>query len=162
MPNGNVGTPTMAFLDSIKSCRLPPSVIKKLGLTFPKTRTNKQYGSVPFSYDGEVVEGDDKNYEETEVKTASGHELVSEKDVCDNENVKVTSNDKEGVKDVHSETSEENTRKRKRQKKSWRDEEARNRMNLNIEEKMMGEKEDSEEVRFKTLVLILSAWPYLF
>lgn len=136
MPNGNVGTPTLVFLDFIKQCRLPPKVIKKLGLTFPKTRTNKQYGSVPFDYGREISEG--SVTVNLEVKTASGHNLVSENDFLQNtnnggdEHVLNASNDKSN-------------------KKSWRNDEARKRMNLNIEEKMIGTKEDSDEVPISSL-----------
>jgi hypothetical protein len=38
MPNGNVGTPNACFLNLIKECRLPPSLVKKLGLEFPRAR----------------------------------------------------------------------------------------------------------------------------
>ncbi|XP_052247176.1 G patch domain-containing protein 3-like [Dreissena polymorpha] len=128
MPNGNVGTPTLVFLDFIKQCRLPPKVISKLGLTFPKTRTNKQYGSVPFDYGNDVVEG--SHEAECEVLTASGHKLVTE-------NV----NQKSGI----SESDSASIKPRKKSKKSWRDDEARRRMDLNIEEKMIGKQDGSEK-----------------
>ena len=38
MPRGNVGTCTKHFLNLIKECRLPPSLIKKLSLEFPVGR----------------------------------------------------------------------------------------------------------------------------
>jgi len=38
MPRGNVGTCTQYFLNLIKQCRLPPSLIKKLALQFPLGR----------------------------------------------------------------------------------------------------------------------------
>lgn len=50
MPNGNVGTPTAHFLRLINECRLPASIIKKLQLDFPKSKTKGKYGSVPFDY----------------------------------------------------------------------------------------------------------------
>ena len=50
MQNGNVGTPVKVFLQLIQSCRLPPRLIRKLGLTFPKTSSNRRYGNVPFQY----------------------------------------------------------------------------------------------------------------
>ncbi|EFX62321.1 hypothetical protein DAPPUDRAFT_337114 [Daphnia pulex] len=49
MPQGNIGTPTKHFLALIQSCRLPTKLIGKLGLNFPKTKTQR-YGSVPFNY----------------------------------------------------------------------------------------------------------------
>ncbi|XP_038613957.1 LOW QUALITY PROTEIN: G patch domain-containing protein 3 [Tachyglossus aculeatus] len=57
MPNGNVGTPLRVFLDLIRACRLPPRVITKLRLTFPKTGSSRRYGNVPFRYrDAETAE----------------------------------------------------------------------------------------------------------
>ena len=82
MPNGNVGTPTKVFLQFIKECRLPPGVIKKLGLSFPKTRTNKKYGMVPYEYGGDVVAAD-PNAEGECVKTGSGHEILQEGEIQD-------------------------------------------------------------------------------
>ncbi|XP_070542867.1 G patch domain-containing protein 3-like [Ptychodera flava] len=54
MPNGNVGTPTSFFLKLIRTCRMPPSLIKKLGLVFPKSRSMRRYGNVPFDYGGRL------------------------------------------------------------------------------------------------------------
>ncbi|VDK47840.1 unnamed protein product, partial [Cylicostephanus goldi] len=48
MPHGNVGTPTQYFLDQIRLCRLPVSLIAKLGLK--STRRRRKYDSVPFQY----------------------------------------------------------------------------------------------------------------
>ncbi|GFV52970.1 g patch domain-containing protein 3 [Trichonephila clavipes] len=50
MPNGNVGTKTSHFLNEIRSCRMPPSLISKLGLQFPRNRSRRIYGSVAFDY----------------------------------------------------------------------------------------------------------------
>ncbi|XP_072357078.1 G patch domain-containing protein 3 isoform X1 [Scyliorhinus torazame] len=50
MPNGNVGTPLKVFLELIQACRLPPRIITKLGLIFPKTSCGRRYGNVPFQY----------------------------------------------------------------------------------------------------------------
>ena len=58
MPQGNVGTPTMHFMKLIQECRLPPSIIKKLQLEFPKSRSKGKYGSVPFDYQTEVIESE--------------------------------------------------------------------------------------------------------
>lgn len=71
MQNGNVGTPVKVFLQLIQACRLPPRLIRKLGLTFPKTSSNRRYGNVPFQY---------KNTQtlpatEETVLTAAGHEI---------------------------------------------------------------------------------------
>ncbi|XP_069751589.1 G patch domain-containing protein 3 isoform X2 [Narcine bancroftii] len=50
MPNGNVGTPLKIFLELIQACRLPPRIITKLCLKFPKTSSSRRYGNVPFLY----------------------------------------------------------------------------------------------------------------
>ncbi|KAM4579584.1 G patch domain-containing protein 3 [Odontesthes bonariensis] len=71
MQNGNVGTPVKVFLQLIQSCRLPPRLIRKLGLTFPKTSSSRRYGNVPFQYrDTRTVPAT----EET-IVTATGHEI---------------------------------------------------------------------------------------
>ncbi|KAL6742318.1 hypothetical protein Aduo_015478 [Ancylostoma duodenale] len=58
MPQGNVGTPTQYFLDQIKLCRLPASLIPKLGL---KTlRRRRKYDSVPFQYYAREEEDDSR------------------------------------------------------------------------------------------------------
>ena len=58
MPNGNVGTPTAAFLDLIRQCKLPGRLIGKLGLEFPKLRSKRRYGAVGLDYGcGELVIG---------------------------------------------------------------------------------------------------------
>ncbi|KAH6932044.1 hypothetical protein HPB50_002596 [Hyalomma asiaticum] len=56
MPNGNVGTPTKVFLGLIQACKLPPYLIKKLGLVFPRSRSRRLYGSVPLDY-GDTARG---------------------------------------------------------------------------------------------------------
>lgn len=71
MQNGNVGTPVKVFLQLIQSCRLPPRLIRKLGLTFPKTSSNRRYGNVPFQYQDSCTL---PATEET-VLTAAGHEI---------------------------------------------------------------------------------------
>ncbi|XP_028985783.1 G patch domain-containing protein 3 [Betta splendens] len=71
MQNGNVGTPVKVFLQLIQSCRLPPRLIRKLGLTFPKTSSNRRYGNVPFQYHNTCTL---PATEET-VLTANGHEI---------------------------------------------------------------------------------------
>ena len=54
-------------------------MIKKLGLKFPKQRSNKRYGSVPFSYGTEVVAAAPETNEMTkcEVSTSGGVKLRS-------------------------------------------------------------------------------------
>ena len=71
MQNGNVGTPVKVFLQLIQSCRLPPRLIRKLGLTFPKTSSNRRYGNVPFQYRNSWTL---PATEET-ILTATGHEI---------------------------------------------------------------------------------------
>ncbi|NWY59265.1 GPTC3 protein, partial [Chionis minor] len=73
MPYGNVGTPLKVFLELIRDCRLPPRIIKKLQLDFPKTGSSRRYGNVPFEYqDTETV------IEEEGVYTATGDEITGE------------------------------------------------------------------------------------
>ncbi|KAM3615004.1 uncharacterized protein V6R79_022044 [Siganus canaliculatus] len=71
MLNGNVGTPVKVFLQLIQSCRLPPRLIRKLGLTFPKTSSSRRYGNVPFQYQDSCI----LPATEDTVLTASGHEI---------------------------------------------------------------------------------------
>lgn len=71
MQNGNVGTPVKVFLQLIQACRLPPRLIRKLGLTFPKTSSARRYGNVPFQYQATQTL---PSTEET-VLTAAGHEI---------------------------------------------------------------------------------------
>lgn len=70
MPAGNVGTPVSVFLQLIQSCRFPPRLIRKLGLTFPKTGSNRRYGNVPYHYNTPVV-----GVSEESVFTAGGVEI---------------------------------------------------------------------------------------
>ncbi|CAL1532300.1 unnamed protein product [Lymnaea stagnalis] len=53
MPNGNVGTPTLVFLDLIQKCLLPNNLISKLKLKFPMMSAKRLYGNVNFEYDSE-------------------------------------------------------------------------------------------------------------
>ncbi|KAG1932338.1 G patch domain-containing protein 3 [Pimephales promelas] len=71
MPSGNVGTPVTVFLQLIQSCRLPPRLIRKLGLTFPKTGSNRRYGNVPYMYYNSTV----VRSSEESVFTAGGVEI---------------------------------------------------------------------------------------
>ena len=67
MPNGNVGTSSRYFMDLIRQCKLPSSVIKKLGLDFPQTTKSKLYSNMPFDYGGKKsrkIEQDDNIEEE--------------------------------------------------------------------------------------------------
>ena len=57
MPNGNIGTSLTTFLGLIRSCQLPPHVIKKLGLSFPSGRSKHCYGNVRFDYGNDANEG---------------------------------------------------------------------------------------------------------
>ncbi|XP_017539630.2 G patch domain-containing protein 3 [Pygocentrus nattereri] len=71
MPVGNVGTPVCVFLQLIQSCRLPPRLIRKLGLTFPKTGSHRRYGNVPYQYhNSSLVAGSEES-----VFTAGGAEI---------------------------------------------------------------------------------------
>jgi len=79
MPQGNVGTPTSHFLRLIQQCRLPASIISKLGLVFPRTRSNRKYGSVPLEYRGTVRRGTEDG--ETDVKSGRGSEIMSQQEL---------------------------------------------------------------------------------
>lgn len=70
MPAGNVGTPVSVFLQLIQSCRLPSRLIRKLGLTFPKTGSHRRYGNVPYQYNTAVVGSNEES-----VFTAGGVEI---------------------------------------------------------------------------------------
>lgn len=132
MPNGNVGTPTAVFMDAIRQCKLPPVVIKKLGLKFPKTRVKNRYGNVSFDYGGEIEEVQDAEPAVENVLSGSGHRLVSEEDYED----KTDSPDQQKPM-IYSRV----TRK---------DPETQRRMEMNIEENMIHkEGSDSEHVRTK-------------
>ncbi|CAG9536858.1 unnamed protein product [Cercopithifilaria johnstoni] len=50
MPLGNVGTPTKFFYEQIRLCKLPPTVLIKLGIKAKKCVG--KYGAVCFKYDG--------------------------------------------------------------------------------------------------------------
>ncbi|XP_016322376.1 G patch domain-containing protein 3 [Sinocyclocheilus anshuiensis] len=71
MPAGNVGTPVCVFLELIQSCRLPPRLIRKLGLTFPKTGSSHRYGNVPYLYHNTAL----VSRAEESVFTAGGVEI---------------------------------------------------------------------------------------
>ncbi|TRY88292.1 hypothetical protein DNTS_016687 [Danionella cerebrum] len=71
MPSGNVGTPIRVFLQLIQSCRLPPRLIRKLGLSFPKTCCNRRYGNVHYEYKNTTI----VTPEEESVFTAGGVEI---------------------------------------------------------------------------------------
>ncbi|OXB70994.1 UNVERIFIED_CONTAM: hypothetical protein H355_012546, partial [Colinus virginianus] len=73
MPFGNVGTPLKVFLELIRACRLPPRIIKKLQLDFPKTGSSRRYGNVPFEY-----QNTERVIEEERVYTATGDEITED------------------------------------------------------------------------------------
>jgi len=82
MPHGNVGTPTSHFLRLIQQCRLPASIISKLGLVFPRTRSNRKYGSVPLEYGGKIHPGTEvEDGGMTDVKSSRGSEIMSEQEL---------------------------------------------------------------------------------
>jgi len=79
MPQGNVGTPTSHFLQLIQQCRLPASIICKLGLVFPRTRSNRKYGNVQFEYGGRVCPGTEDGG--IDVTSGCGSEIISEQEL---------------------------------------------------------------------------------
>ncbi|XP_033747313.1 LOW QUALITY PROTEIN: G patch domain-containing protein 3-like [Pecten maximus] len=150
MPNGNVGTPTAIFLEYIKQCRLPPVIIKNLGLSFPKTRSNKRYGNVPFNYNGTVV-GDvgcqhSEGEENPEVKSSKGHEIPTENTQIDEGDQVLGKKDESSdldssqnvIKDNTCTSTQKSTRDKFRQ-----DPETKRRYELRIEENLIG-KEDRD------------------
>ncbi|CAG5124801.1 unnamed protein product [Candidula unifasciata] len=50
MRQGNVGTPTLAFLELIQQCLLPHNLINKLHLKFPKTAARRIYANMHLDY----------------------------------------------------------------------------------------------------------------
>lgn len=157
MPNGNVGTPTMVFLDFIKQCRLPPSIIKKLGLTFPKTLSTKQYGRVAFDYGEDHLEKGGMQTDHNDFCTASGNQIVtttvSDSNIIHHISDKNNSFDKKVIvsetqlnqTDNSKQHDQEPVQSEKKKLKSWRDEEAKKRMELHIEENMIENQSESEE-----------------
>lgn len=133
MPNGNVGTPTSIFMEAIRQCKLPPAVIKKLGLKFPKTRVKNRYGNVPFNYGGKIEEPENSESVEETVLSGSGHKLVSDGDY----------EEKTDDSDLHN----QNIHKRLTKK----DPETKRRMELNIEENMI-HKEDNDSEHVSTFI----------
>ena len=136
MPNGNVGTPTSVFMEAIRQCRLPPAVIKKLGLKFPNTRVKNKYGNVPFDYGVGVEELKTLEPNLENVLSGSGHKLVSEEDFEEKGN--------------NSDCDDGKIRKRV----SRKDPETKRRMDMNIEEKMI-HKEDNDSEHASTFKYIL-------
>ncbi len=86
MPHGNVGTSTEYFLDLIRTCKLPASVVGKLGLTFPKLLGKRKYSSVPFRYTSGTHKTDsetsslDKDSSSITAEQSSVDELSNETD----------------------------------------------------------------------------------
>nr|XP_041576741.1 LOW QUALITY PROTEIN: G patch domain-containing protein 3 [Taeniopygia guttata] len=71
MPRGNVGTPRSEFLELIRACRLPPRLISRLQLDFPRSGSCRRYGSVPFRYPGSQAVAEGRG-----VYTAAGDEIT--------------------------------------------------------------------------------------
>ncbi|XP_047489385.1 G patch domain-containing protein 3-like [Penaeus chinensis] len=80
MPQGSIGTPTSHFKSLIKSCQLPGSIIKKLGLEFPRSKGKKRFGQVPFDYGTEVIKPKNTSTGDGVAFTASGHLIPSSVD----------------------------------------------------------------------------------
>ncbi|PIK51678.1 putative G patch domain-containing protein 3 [Apostichopus japonicus] len=102
MPNGNVGTPTQTFLKLIRDCKIPPSVIKKLDLSFPKRRSNRKYGNVPFQYGTSVNPG--QCIEEVAV-TGAGQEITD--DLRDIHDITARKSSGKGSEGEYSESKED-------------------------------------------------------
>ncbi|XP_037089857.1 G patch domain-containing protein 3-like isoform X2 [Pollicipes pollicipes] len=77
MPRGNVGTPTAVFLQAIQRCQLPASLVRRLGLVFPRSARRRQYSSVPHDYGtGTQSEDEEEAASEETARTARGAELL--------------------------------------------------------------------------------------
>ncbi|ULT90770.1 hypothetical protein L3Y34_008822 [Caenorhabditis briggsae] len=77
MPNGNIGTPSQYFLEQIRMCRLPASVIAKLGIQTQKKK--KKFGEVPFEYGTTTPSSSLKEYYKTIEDVADEEEDPTEK-----------------------------------------------------------------------------------
>ncbi|XP_076038915.1 G patch domain-containing protein 3-like [Oratosquilla oratoria] len=75
MPKGNVGTPTKYFLEMIRTCKLPPRLIGKLGLELPRTKRKKRYSQVPFDYGTTIQAGNEEGQNSGYVFTGRGHAI---------------------------------------------------------------------------------------
>ena len=79
MPNGNVGTPLVTFVELIRTCSFPPKLIKKLGLKFPKSLSQKRYGNVPLDYaalEGSSSKNDTRSTSETLTESVKKHDSI--------------------------------------------------------------------------------------
>lgn len=55
-------------------------VLEKLALVFPKSRSKRKYGTVAFDYKTIVESGREENFDELDLKTGTGHEILSEQE----------------------------------------------------------------------------------
>lgn len=74
MPNGNVGTPLSKFMELIRTCKLPPHVIKKLDLNFSTRKPKMKYSNVPLDYKSL----EKKNSRSSATKETDNKECVSD------------------------------------------------------------------------------------
>ncbi|ESO09134.1 hypothetical protein HELRODRAFT_169076 [Helobdella robusta] len=49
--NGNVGTPLAHFIDLIQNCKLPPTLLPKLGIKLQNLYKTRKYVSIPWNYE---------------------------------------------------------------------------------------------------------------
>ncbi|KAM8977425.1 G patch domain-containing protein 3 [Pelodytes ibericus] len=100
MPQGNVGTPTQVFLQLIRSCRLPPRLIRRLGLHFPGK--GRHYGRVQFIYSGtEIAKGEEGVY------TANGQEITEGTNIHANVETPEVDSEEHSNSDDDNDTCEE-------------------------------------------------------
>ncbi|PAV63488.1 hypothetical protein WR25_01441 isoform B [Diploscapter pachys] len=81
MPQGNVGTPSEYFHEQIRLCKLPPSVIAKLGIQ--SGRRIRKFEAVPFQYSGNQDEEED--YEDEPESEENSKKEETQKDNSINE-----------------------------------------------------------------------------
>ncbi|RNA34109.1 G patch domain-containing 3 [Brachionus plicatilis] len=81
MSQGNVGTPTKNFLNYINRCKMPSSMISKLGINIADYRrcTKKKYTNVQFDYDQDEEDKSEDELEEWE-RHESLHDDVTKQD----------------------------------------------------------------------------------
>ncbi|KAG8177578.1 hypothetical protein JTE90_011744 [Oedothorax gibbosus] len=107
MPNGNVGTKTSHFLTEINACRLPPSLIAKLGLQFPRSHRKRIYGSVPFDYIYKPKYRNIRNYKSKPAEPVVSEPSTHKKPWCPRFKPEETNLEEEEDKESQEESEEE-------------------------------------------------------
>ena len=77
MPQGNVGTPTNYFQEQIRQCKIPSSIISKLGLKF-KSAMGRKYSNVPFKYDTRDTDTEESGSDDDRCEEWERHEALDD------------------------------------------------------------------------------------